>query len=53
MFLDTSGLLCLFDVSDARHQLAKQFFDMNVNKLITNYVVAEFVALAHVAICHA
>ena len=47
IFLDTSGLLCLFDASDAKHQTAKIYFDTTVNKIVTNYVVAEFVALAH------
>lgn len=47
IFLDTSGLLCLFDASDAKHQTAKTYFDIAVNKIVTNYVVAEFVALAH------
>ena len=47
IFLDTSGLLCLFDVSDTRHQSAKSHFDVDVTKVATNYVIAEFVALTH------
>ena len=32
IFLDTSGLLCLFDASDVRHHLARMHFDVAVNK---------------------
>ena len=34
IFLDTSGLLCLFDASDAKHQTAKTYFEA-VSKLKT------------------
>jgi uncharacterized protein len=47
MFLDTSGLLCLFDTGDLRHFVANDFFK-NAPKLITtNYVLSEFIPLAH------
>lgn len=48
LFLDTSGLMCLFDQDDFRHQQANQHFKSAVSLLTTNYVLAEFVPLAHV-----
>lgn len=45
MFLDTSGLLCLLDQRDVRHEDAAMSFD-NAAVLVThNYVLAEFVPL--------
>jgi predicted nucleic acid-binding protein len=46
MFLDTSGLLCCLDSSDARHSDAVTFFDAASARLTHNYVLAELVALA-------
>ena len=46
MFLDTSGLMCLFDRGDSRHPDAKEFFDSASRRISHNYVIAEFVALA-------
>lgn len=46
LFLDTSGLLCLFDEADSRHDEAAQFFRQAKRLLTTNYVLAEFVPLA-------
>lgn len=47
MFLDTSGLLCLYDSSDAFHPDALREF-RQADRLVThNYVLAEFVALAN------
>lgn len=47
MLLDTSGLLCLFHAAERQHQNAITFFDAAPLKITTNYVLAEFVALAH------
>jgi predicted nucleic acid-binding protein len=47
MFLDTSGLLCLFDKSEYRNSEAETFYDAATVRLTHSYVLAEFVALAH------
>ncbi|HEX8265109.1 MAG TPA: PIN domain-containing protein [Pyrinomonadaceae bacterium] len=46
MLLDTSGLMCIFDMRDFRHADAIAFYDGATRLLTHNYVVAEFVALA-------
>lgn len=46
MFLDTSGLMCLFDVRERRHPSAIQHYDAAEIRITHNYVLAEFVALA-------
>lgn len=46
MFLDTSGLMCLFDRRDTRHSNAIKHYDAAQRRLSHNYVLAEFVALA-------
>lgn len=46
MFIDTSGLMCLFDVREQRHPSAVKHFDSTAVRLTHNYVLAEFVALA-------
>ncbi len=48
LFLDTSGLLCLFDTADARHEQANGIFRQAEFLLTANYVLAEFVPLTHV-----
>ncbi len=48
LFLDTSGLMCLFDKDDLRHTKANEHFRSAKSLLTTNYVLAEFVPLAHV-----
>ena len=48
LFLDTSGLMCLFDQDDFRHKQANEHFKNAKSLLTTNYVLAEFVPLAHV-----
>lgn len=48
LFLDTSGLMCLIDDDDFRHQKATEHFKKAKFLLTTNYVLAEFVPLAHV-----
>ena len=45
MFIDTSGLMCLFDARDHRHVSAVKHFDSTTVRLTHNYVLAEFVAL--------
>jgi predicted nucleic acid-binding protein len=45
MFIDTSGLMCLFDVREQRHSSAVKQFDSATVRLTHNYVLAEFVAL--------
>lgn len=45
MLVDTSGLLCYFDVSDNRHSDAVEFFKAARGRLTHSYVLAEFVAL--------
>src|SRR6185437_10344264 len=46
MFIDTSGLMCLFDARDYRHSSAVEYFDSTTARVTHNYVLAEFVALA-------
>jgi len=52
LFLDTSGLLSLFDDGDARHQQAAEIFARARPLCTTNYVLAEFVPLTHVRGLH-
>ena len=47
MFLDTSGLLCLHDSSDALHEDAMHAIHRAGRFLTHNYVLAELVALAY------
>jgi predicted nucleic acid-binding protein len=46
MFLDTSGLMCLFDFNDERHADALELYERARVRICHNYVLAEFVALA-------
>ncbi|MEP6904094.1 MAG: PIN domain-containing protein [Actinomycetota bacterium] len=46
MLIDTSGLLCLLDKADFRHDIAAQFFNQSKYLVTTNYVLAEFVPLS-------
>ncbi len=48
MLLDTSGFFCLYDKDEAQHQKAVSLYDQETNFLTTNYVLAEYVALAQV-----
>jgi predicted nucleic acid-binding protein len=48
MFLDTSGLLCFLDRRDRRHTEALRLYQNARVRLTNNYVLAEYVALAHV-----
>ena len=45
MFLDTSGLLCYFDVADSRHHDATALFKSAHFRLTHSYILAEFVPL--------
>lgn len=45
MFLDTSGLMCLFDRRDSRHSNATTLYESATIRLSHNYVLAEFVGL--------
>lgn len=45
MLLDTSGLLCYFDASDARHLDAVTFFKAAPLRLIHSHILAEFIPL--------
>ena len=48
MLLDTSGLMCVLDKQDGRHAEAVRHYQAARRRLVTNYVLAEYVALAHV-----
>ena|SRR5947209_4107464 len=47
MLLDTSGLMCLFDQREHQHARAVELYNASRARLTHNYVLAEFVALAH------
>ncbi len=47
MMLDTSGLLCLLDRHDNRHSEPLRLYQPAGQRITTNYVLAEYVALAH------
>ena len=48
MLLDTSGLLCHFDVAEARHSEATNYFKSSHRLLTHSYVLAEFIPLCQV-----
>ncbi len=47
MLLDTSGILSLCHRRESAHSVAQALFHSARRKLTHNYVLAEFVALAH------
>jgi predicted nucleic acid-binding protein len=47
MLLDTSGLLCLVSLDEPHHRSATQLYKEASNRVIHNYVLDEFVSLAH------
>jgi len=47
MLLDTSGLLCMVHRSERQHELAVSRYDEGTIRLTHNYVLDEFVSLAH------
>ncbi len=48
MLLDTSGLLCLLHKAESFHKEAVAAYQSTHTRLIHNYILAEFVALAQV-----
>ena len=49
MMLDTSGLLCMNDVADTRHEKALRLFTTpNLRRVTHNYMLAEYVPLSTV-----
>ncbi|MFO0849449.1 MAG: PIN domain-containing protein [Gemmataceae bacterium] len=46
MLLDSSGLLCLLDAAEKRHEAAKEHYFQRDRKVIHNYVLSEFISLA-------
>jgi uncharacterized protein len=48
ILVDTSGFFSLYDQADEFHRQAISFYDAAAKRLTTNYVLAEYTALAHV-----
>ncbi len=46
MLIDTSGFFALYSEKDKNHALAVRFFDQTGQRVTTNYILAEYVALA-------
>jgi uncharacterized protein len=46
MFIDTSGFFCLHDIAERHHTLATKTNQKKRHRVTTNYVLAEYVALA-------
>ncbi len=46
MFIDTSGFLCRNSDSEPYHQKAAEYYNSAKTRITTNYVLAEYVALA-------
>ena len=46
MLLDTSGLLCLHHRAELFHEQAREFYQAAPRYVTSNYVLAEYVALA-------
>jgi predicted nucleic acid-binding protein len=46
MLIDTSGFFCLHDVAERHHDLANKINQETESKVTTNYILAEYVALA-------
>lgn len=47
MFLDTSGLLCLLNQLEPKHQQARELFASARTYLVHDHILTELVALAH------
>ena len=47
MLLDTSGLIALHDADEPSHERAQISYRAATQRLTHNYVLAEFVAVAH------
>ncbi len=48
MLIDTSGFLCRYQRKDLYHEKAVEFFDSATHRLTSNYILAEYAALAQV-----
>jgi len=48
MLIDTSGFLCLYESGEPFHRSAVSLYDIATSRLTTNYVLAEFTALAQI-----
>ena len=48
ILVDTSGFFSLYDEADAFHRQAILFYDAAWRRLTTNYVLAEYTALAYI-----
>jgi len=46
IFIDTSGFFCIFSERDINHVAAIELYEAARTRLTTNYVLAEYVALA-------
>ncbi len=46
MFVDTSGIYCLYNRDEKHHEASIVFYDSARIRITTNYVLAEYVALA-------
>jgi predicted nucleic acid-binding protein len=46
MFVDTSGFYCLYNRDQKDHKAAIEFYDSAARRVTTNYVLAEYIALA-------
>ena len=46
MLIDTSGFLCLYERSEPFHANAVELYDQTSFRLTTNYILAEYTALA-------
>ncbi|MGI8410334.1 MAG: type II toxin-antitoxin system VapC family toxin [Pyrinomonadaceae bacterium] len=46
MFVDTSGFYCLYNRDQKNHESAIEFYNSVARRVTTNYVLAEYVALA-------
>jgi predicted nucleic acid-binding protein len=51
MLLDTSGLLCYFDLTDLQHSDAVTYFNSARERITHSYMLAEFVPCAKRAGC--
>ncbi len=45
LFLDTSGLLCIFDRANSYHESSRDFFLQSKSLITSNYVLTEFLPL--------
>ena len=48
MLIDTSGFLCRYQRKDLYHEKAVELFDSATHRLTSNYILAEYAALAQV-----